>query len=227
MARRRSNCWDGLASTPTANALLLWSLRQLRLHFGLSPLAPQSDEKRVPLCSGIEPLHCSPMFAATVPNDLEEALAAKSQVSMAAKMLADEYGTASNIKSRVNRLSVLSAITSTQQRLKLFTKVRCSSSRAANRSCRAAHQVQPQHKGMQASGACVECHTVVAVTAAAAVTRVRCGDGGGARWHASPGCAPTSQERTANRKADGPHLPMASTLYLLRRSSHSSGVPCR
>ena len=48
----------------------------------------------------------------------------KSQVSMAAKMLADEYGTASNIKSRVNRLSVLDAITSTQQRLKLFTRVR-------------------------------------------------------------------------------------------------------
>lgn len=38
-------------------------------------------------------------------------------------MLADEYGTASNIKSRVNRLSVLSAITSTQQRLKLYNKV--------------------------------------------------------------------------------------------------------
>ncbi|KAI9012794.1 50S ribosomal protein L30e-like protein [Gaertneriomyces semiglobifer] len=35
----------------------------------------------------------------------------------------DEYGTASNIKSRVNRLSVLSAITSTQQRLKLYSKV--------------------------------------------------------------------------------------------------------
>jgi len=47
----------------------------------------------------------------------------KDQISRAAKMLADEYGTASNIKSRVNRLSVLSAITSTQQRLKLFTKV--------------------------------------------------------------------------------------------------------
>ena len=47
----------------------------------------------------------------------------KSQVSMAAKMLADEFGTASNIKSRVNRLSVLSAITSTQQRLKLYNKV--------------------------------------------------------------------------------------------------------
>ncbi|KAK6541693.1 Polypeptide release factor (eRF1) in translation termination [Orbilia ellipsospora] len=47
----------------------------------------------------------------------------KDQVSRAAKMLAEEYGTASNIKSRVNRLSVLSAITSTQQRLKLYSKV--------------------------------------------------------------------------------------------------------
>ncbi|CAI7623593.1 unnamed protein product [Penicillium discolor] len=47
----------------------------------------------------------------------------KDQISRAAKMLAEEYGTASNIKSRVNRLSVLSAITSTQQRLKLYNKV--------------------------------------------------------------------------------------------------------
>eukprot|EP00966_Prymnesium_polylepis_P139500 3223512-Prymnesium_polylepis.1 len=47
----------------------------------------------------------------------------KSQISAAAKMLGDEYGTASNIKSRVNRQSVLGAITSTQQRLKLFSKV--------------------------------------------------------------------------------------------------------
>lgn len=38
-------------------------------------------------------------------------------------MLGDEYGTASNIKSRVNRLSVLGAITSAQQRLKLYNKV--------------------------------------------------------------------------------------------------------
>lgn len=38
-------------------------------------------------------------------------------------MLTQEYGTASNIKSRVNRLSVLAAITSTQQRLKLYTRV--------------------------------------------------------------------------------------------------------
>jgi peptide chain release factor subunit 1 len=37
-------------------------------------------------------------------------------------MLADEFGTASNIKSRVNRLSVLGAITSVQHRLKLYTK---------------------------------------------------------------------------------------------------------
>lgn len=44
------------------------------------------------------------------------------QISKVNKMLSDEYGTASNIKSRVNRLSVLGAITSTQQRLKLYSK---------------------------------------------------------------------------------------------------------
>jgi len=47
----------------------------------------------------------------------------KDQVSRISKMLADEYGTASNIKSRVNRLSVLGAITSTQQKLKLYTRI--------------------------------------------------------------------------------------------------------
>ncbi|CAL9732622.1 eukaryotic peptide chain release factor subunit 1 [Monosporozyma unispora] len=47
----------------------------------------------------------------------------KDQISMMQKKLTDEYGTASNIKSRVNRLSVLSAITSTQQKLKLYNKV--------------------------------------------------------------------------------------------------------
>ncbi|OLQ18912.1 eRF1 domain 2 [Cryptosporidium hominis] len=46
----------------------------------------------------------------------------KDEISRISKMLADEYGTASNIKSRVNRLSVLSAITSTQQRLKLYNR---------------------------------------------------------------------------------------------------------
>jgi len=47
----------------------------------------------------------------------------KDQISRVSKMLGDEYGTASNIKSRVNRLSVLGAITSTQNRLKLYPKV--------------------------------------------------------------------------------------------------------
>lgn len=46
----------------------------------------------------------------------------KSQIPLIAKMLTDEYGTASNIKSRVNRLSVLTAITSAQQRLKLYNR---------------------------------------------------------------------------------------------------------
>ncbi|KZO90399.1 peptide chain release factor eRF/aRF subunit 1 [Calocera viscosa TUFC12733] len=47
----------------------------------------------------------------------------KDQISRVSAMLTQEYGTASNIKSRVNRLSVLAAITSTQQRLKLYTRV--------------------------------------------------------------------------------------------------------
>lgn len=47
----------------------------------------------------------------------------RDQIARVSKMLADEYGTASNIKSRVNRLSVLGAITSVQARLKLYNKV--------------------------------------------------------------------------------------------------------
>jgi len=47
----------------------------------------------------------------------------RDQIPRLQKMLGDEFGTASNIKNRVNRLSVLSAITSTQQRLKLYNKV--------------------------------------------------------------------------------------------------------
>ena len=45
------------------------------------------------------------------------------QISRVNKMLSEEYSTAVNIKSRVNRLSVLSAIVSVQQRLKLYTKI--------------------------------------------------------------------------------------------------------
>lgn len=46
----------------------------------------------------------------------------KDDINRVNKMLAEEYSTASSIKSRVNRLSVLGAITSTQQRLKLYNR---------------------------------------------------------------------------------------------------------
>jgi len=46
----------------------------------------------------------------------------KDDISRVNRLLQEEYGTASNIKSRVNRLSVLGAITSTQQRLKLYNR---------------------------------------------------------------------------------------------------------
>ncbi|KAJ2843143.1 translation termination factor eRF1, partial [Coemansia brasiliensis] len=49
-------------------------------------------------------------------------VSSKQQITQPAALLADEYGTASNIKSRVNRLSVLDAITSVQQRLKLYPR---------------------------------------------------------------------------------------------------------
>ncbi|GKT17174.1 Eukaryotic peptide chain release factor subunit 1, partial [Aduncisulcus paluster] len=45
------------------------------------------------------------------------------QISRVAKMLTDEAGTASNIKSRVNRQSVLGAIASASQKLKLYSKI--------------------------------------------------------------------------------------------------------
>lgn len=47
----------------------------------------------------------------------------RDQIARVVNMLNEEYGTASNIKSRVNRTSVLGAITSTIQRLKLYNKV--------------------------------------------------------------------------------------------------------
>ena len=47
----------------------------------------------------------------------------KEEVSRISNMLAEEYGTASNIKNRVNRQSVLGAITSTMQKLKLYSRV--------------------------------------------------------------------------------------------------------
>ena len=47
----------------------------------------------------------------------------KDQLSRASKLLINEQGTATNIKSRVNRQSVLSAITSANNRLKTLSKV--------------------------------------------------------------------------------------------------------
>ena len=47
----------------------------------------------------------------------------KGKLSKIMQMLQKEYGTASHIKDRVNRLSVLSAITSTKEKLKLFHQV--------------------------------------------------------------------------------------------------------
>ncbi|PRQ22757.1 putative 50S ribosomal protein L30e [Rosa chinensis] len=47
----------------------------------------------------------------------------RDQISRVTKMLGEEFGTASNIKSRVNRQSVLGAITSAQERLKRYNKV--------------------------------------------------------------------------------------------------------
>lgn len=47
----------------------------------------------------------------------------KTQLAQVSQMLVTEEGTAVNIKSRVNRQSVLTAIGSARQRLKLFTKI--------------------------------------------------------------------------------------------------------
>jgi len=45
------------------------------------------------------------------------------KLSAISQMLTEEYGTATNIKSRVNKLSVLSAITSAQQRVKRYNHI--------------------------------------------------------------------------------------------------------
>ena len=68
------------------------------------------------------PFRCTPSPSRNGTSMISLIMPPKDQISRASKMLADEYGTASNIKSRVNRQSVQSAITSTQQRLKLYNK---------------------------------------------------------------------------------------------------------
>jgi peptide chain release factor subunit 1 len=48
------------------------------------------------------------------------AIPPKDAVTRISKMLTEEFGTAQNIKSRLTRQSVLTAITSTREKLKLF-----------------------------------------------------------------------------------------------------------
>ena len=89
-------------------------------------------------------------------------------------MLGDEFGTASNIKSRVNRQSVLGAITSAQQRLKLYNKV---SSRTLL-ACSSYHIVSlrrcTQQQGLQHVAA--DCHTAIAdCDMSAGATKWTCG----------------------------------------------------
>lgn len=49
-------------------------------------------------------------------------LSPRDAISKVQAMLANEMGTATNIKSRVNRQAVLTAITSAKERLKLYSK---------------------------------------------------------------------------------------------------------
>jgi len=76
----------------------------------------------------------------------------RAQVSRVQKMLGDEFGTASNIKSRVNRQSVLGAITSAQQRLKLYNRVRSVPPRAAGSRLRAGVGRLAARRGRRALG---------------------------------------------------------------------------
>lgn len=71
----------------------------------------------------VKPLNKALLYSSRLLSSIHGYSPPRSQISQATGMLQTEYGTASNIKSRVNRLSVLAAITSTQQRLKLYNRV--------------------------------------------------------------------------------------------------------
>uniref|UniRef100_A0A8C5D8Y1 Eukaryotic peptide chain release factor subunit 1 n=1 Tax=Gouania willdenowi TaxID=441366 RepID=A0A8C5D8Y1_GOUWI len=68
------------------------------------------------------------------PSAVIKSLEAADQISRVSKMYADEFGINSNIKSRVNRLSVLKAITLVRQRLKLYNKPGSYASRTSKRN---------------------------------------------------------------------------------------------
>ncbi len=89
-------------------------------------------------------------------------------------MLGDEYGTASNIKSRVNRLSVLSAITSAQQKLKLYTKVRLGGRGVPDGPSAAAAQ-RAEKAGWSSSSSSSSSREVQQLQQGAVVLRLSCG----------------------------------------------------
>lgn len=87
------------------------------------PVSQEEQDKQVELWKVKKLIKSLQMARGNGTSMISLVIPPRDQVSRINKMLTDEYGTASNIKSRVNRLSVLGAITSTQQKLKLYNKV--------------------------------------------------------------------------------------------------------
>ena len=159
------NCYL-LASMPTANALLLWSLRRLRLQTGLSPLAPQSD---------VKPFHCAPASRSIALLCLQQRYL--DDLSDPASKVSGFHGGEDACRRVWHCL---------QHQVARQPPVRALGHHFNSAAPQAFHQgallivscsqpqppsgasAEAQHTGMQASGGCVECHTVVAVTAAAA-----------------------------------------------------------
>lgn len=87
----------------------LWVLRFQKLHWQAHQLQK--------LVSYLTPLRACGTGAITM------CIPPRDKVARMAKLLADEFGTASSIRSRVGRLSGLGVITSCQQRLKLYREI--------------------------------------------------------------------------------------------------------
>lgn len=111
-------CWDELLRARMLHASPVSCTASASCHSsGTMPPLNASPSLPSRLVSSPLPSSCRPPPLPPAPA------VACCQIARVQKMLGDEYGTASNIKSRVNRLSVLGAITSAQQRLKLYNKV--------------------------------------------------------------------------------------------------------
>ncbi|KAG9328309.1 hypothetical protein JZ751_015031 [Albula glossodonta] len=129
-------CWEGLGRAarltatccPQRGLPLPLSLEQVR-SAGAEPIAgkmaddPSAADRNVEIWKIKKLIKSLEAARGNGTSMISLIIPPKDQISRVAKMLADEFGTASNIKSRVNRLSVLGAITSVQQRLKLYNKV--------------------------------------------------------------------------------------------------------